>query len=144
MCRTSRAGIGGMKVWNSKDGASARLRWRHPGKDGAEQAVPGQEEMVGGYSPDVLEQAAPGLLTLAGLLPLKLGKVSSVVHGEGQQVEDDEQAGQRFFPAAKLCPRWWPPVLSTLKVSFSALPPRPAVGGQLGHGYHPNRPATAT
>ena len=59
--------------------------------------MPGQEEMVGGHGPDVLEQAAPGLQTLAGLLPLSLDKVASVVHGEGQQVENHEQTGQRFF-----------------------------------------------
>ena len=57
MSRTSRVGICGMKVWNSRNGVSARQRRRNPGQDGAEQAVPGQEEMVGGYGPDVLEQA---------------------------------------------------------------------------------------
>jgi len=36
MSRTSRVGIGGMKVWNSRDGVSARQRRRNPGKNGTE------------------------------------------------------------------------------------------------------------
>ena len=69
MWRTGRVGIGGWKL--GMRGVSARQRRGNAGQDGAEQAVPGQEQVIGGYGADVLEQAGSGLQTLAGSLPLE-------------------------------------------------------------------------
>lgn len=67
----------------------------------------------------MLEQAFAGSDVSACGLPEGFGEFAGCVEGEGEEVEDDEDVGEVFLPWPKLCSRWYPCCLRTLKVSFS-------------------------
>ncbi len=66
-------------------GAGSLRPGRRPaGENGADQAVPGRKEVIGGDGTDVFEQSSPGSEPFPSFLPEFLAEVAGVVHGKCQ------------------------------------------------------------
>lgn len=90
--------------------ASAGYRRRYTGDDGAQQAVPGREQVVGGDQADMLKQAGAG----------------------AEAVEGDQHAGQGFLAVAEIVLQVIAAGLEDVEGFVLDLSPGAAAGGEFG------------
>ena len=96
-------GADGVAVWVGRwRPGSGWLLHGSAGGEQVHQRVPRGEDLVGGDGAQVLEQADSRAEPLACLLPLGFGEIAGRVQGEGEQVEDDQHAGQVVLAVAEV------------------------------------------
>ena len=113
---------------------SVGLRWRHACDDGAQQAVPGREQEICGDGAEVFEQASAGTEAFPGLLPGVIDEVAGVVHGKGQEIENNQQAGKSFLAMPEVVFEIISACLEDVEGLVLDFPAGPAAGGQFRDG----------
>ena len=103
----------------ARGGGSGRLGGGSAGGQQADQRVPVGEHLVLGDGAQVLEQAEAGAEPLPGPLPEGFGEFAGGVQGEGEEVGDDEHAGEGVPAVAEVVLEVVAVLLEDVEVSFS-------------------------
>ncbi len=89
--------------------------------------------MVGGDGPDVNEETVPRAEFLARFLPSCGHQITGIVHGKGEQIEGDEQAGQGVLAVTEVVFEVVPVVLEDVEGLVLNFPSGSAASGDFGH-----------
>ena len=102
------------------------------GSEQGQEGGPRREDLIAGDGAHVLEQADSRPELATRLLPQGFGEFAGRVHGEGEQVEDDQNAGEGVLAMAEVVLEMVAVLLEDVEGLVLDLPAGACAGGEFG------------